>query len=407
MNKVGRAYVHVGDRLVGDLVDPGLPEPSVFVYGTAVPESHSVSVTMPARGVSYSFNRLHPIFAQNLPEGYLGDVLRKTVSKLYGSGDLTLLAALGRYQVGKVVVTASPGLSKLEDDGEGEPLASLVQSSNTALFEELVERYALRSGVSGVQPKVLVPARGAEHATLKTSGFIVKSWGDDYPQLAANEYFCMSVARLAGLPVPDFELSLDGRLFIMKRFDRSTESTWLGFEDACVLQGVGPNQKYTGSYERLAKTLDTFVCVAARPNARRQLFLSLLVSWAVRNGDAHLKNFGIVYEEPFGDRRLAPAYDIVSTTPYLQNDVPALTLAGRKIWWPLSHLRAYGRLTCYLTDREVDAFFRATAKALHEVGLQIARYRDHHPAFADVGEAMIRIFEGSKRELTAALHSES
>ena len=401
--RVERGYVGVGDRMVGDLVEPGLPEPSVFVYGNATPESHSVSVTMPVRGVSYTFSGLHPIFAQNLPEGYLGDVLRKTVSKLYGPGDLTLLTALGRHQVGRVVVTASSGSDELEVVDEGEALVSLIQSSNTALFEELVEKYALHSGVSGVQPKVLVPACMAEHATLKTQGFIVKSWGDDYPQLAANEYFCMSVARLVGLPVSDFELSRDGRLFVMKRFDRYTEKGWLGFEDACVLQGVGPDQKYTGSYERLAKTLDTFVSISARPDARRQLFLSLLVSWAVRNGDAHLKNFGIVYEQPFGERRMAPVYDIVSTTPYLRNDIPALTLAGRKVWWPLSYLRTYGKLSCCLTDREVDAFFKATAQSLHQIGLQMARYRDDHPAFAVVGEAMARIFEDSQHELMAAL----
>jgi serine/threonine-protein kinase HipA len=54
------------------------------------------------------------------------------------------------------------------------------------LFHELVARYALRSGISGVQPKVLLEA--SQRGALTSSGYIVKSWGTDYPCLAANEY---------------------------------------------------------------------------------------------------------------------------------------------------------------------------------------------------------------------------
>lgn len=74
--------------------------------------------------------------------------------------------------------------------------------------------------VSGVQPKVLVPGTISEKTTLRTRGYIVKVWGDDYPQLAANEYFCMTVAKACGLPIPDFYLSDNRRLFVMARFDR-------------------------------------------------------------------------------------------------------------------------------------------------------------------------------------------
>src|SRR5690554_7452830 len=108
MSSLHRAVVEVSGEVVGDLVVPGRPEPSVFVYGAEVPESSAVSVTMPVAGQVYSYGGLHPVFAQNLPEGYLGDIIRKHVSKLYGSGDLTVLAALGRHQVGRVVVS-DPG----------------------------------------------------------------------------------------------------------------------------------------------------------------------------------------------------------------------------------------------------------------------------------------------------------
>ena len=62
-----------------------------------------------------------------------------------------------------------------------------------------------------------------------------------------------------------------------------------------------------------------------------QLFDSVALSCIVGNGDAHLKNFGLLYSEPTQrDARLAPAYDIVNTTAYIPEDVLALDLAGNK-----------------------------------------------------------------------------
>lgn len=396
-----RAQVSVGNNDVGDVLAPNRPEPSVFVYHHDVLPSEAVSVTMPVISDSYSYDGLHPIFAQNLPEGYLGDVLRKTVSKIFGSGDLTLLAALSRHQVGRVSISSNDlNLPEIVDDSlKGESLENILSASHPALFEDLVAKYALHSGISGVQPKVVVPATAAERSTLKTGEFIVKSWADDYPQLAANEFFCMIVAKDAGLIVPDFELSDDGRLLVMSRFDRTEKGEWLGFEDGCVLQGLLPEDKYSGSYERLAKSMNTYLSPQHRHEGMRQLFGSLVVSWAVGNGDAHLKNFGIVYEKPFEERWLAPVYDIVSTLPYLKHDVPALTLGGRKAWWKLSALETFGRVSCGLSIREVKSTFINTAKALRTGSENIQSYKATHAAFNEVGMVMQEAFLNSAQAL--------
>lgn len=399
MTKDQRAQVTVDNQPVGDIVSPARPDPSVFLYKAGTPAEAAVSITMPVQSDAYTSQGLHPIFAQNLPEGYLGGILRKAVAKLYGPGDLTLLTALGRYQVGRVAVVDPTHSNENEPPESGESLNQLLNASNRGLFEELVEKYALRSGLSGVQPKVMVPALTAERATLKTDGFIVKSWGDDFPELAANEYFCMSLAKAIGLPVPDFELSADGQLFIMKRFDRTGTGQWLGFEDACVLQGRAPEEKYSGSYEQLAKTLFTYLSPKHRQPGLAWLFKSVLVSWAARNGDAHLKNFGILYDQPFGERRLAPTYDIVSTVPYLTQDVPALTLAGRKVWWPLPYLVTFGRASCGLSLTEVQRTLKNLHTALLQQAQNIERYRQLHPTFSDVGIAMEAIFLTSARDI--------
>jgi len=54
------------------------------------------------------------------------------------------------------------------------------------------------------------------------------------------------------------------------------------------------------------------------------------LSCIVGNGDAHLKNFGMLYAPHGTDVRLAPAYDIVCTTCYLPDDALALSLDGNK-----------------------------------------------------------------------------
>src|SRR5690606_23737991 len=102
---------------------------------------------------------------------------------------------------------------------------------------------------------------------------------------------------------------------------------------------------------------------------------------------------------PNGQRALAPGYDIVSTVPYLSRDIPALTLAGRKIWWPLSYLKTFGRVSCELSARQVQGACRTLAAALVQVAGQIADYRQQHPQFSEVGSAMETLFMQSAVEL--------
>jgi serine/threonine-protein kinase HipA len=60
---------------------------------------------------------------------------------------------------------------------------------------------------------------------------------------------------------------------------------------------------------------------------------------ALHNGDAHLKNFGIVYDDVQGEARLAPVYDLVTTSAYLPKDSLALALNGATEWPSANDLR--------------------------------------------------------------------
>ena len=277
--------------------------------------------------------------------------------------DLSILRVTGGNQVGRNRF-ALPGDESPHISETPESLDELLAYPDTAeLFHELVTRYALRSGISG-STRVLLDA--SERGTLTSTGYIVKSWGTDYPFLAANEYFCMTAAKRAGLSTPDFFLSNNGGLFIMRRFDITVDGATIGFEDMCSLQGLGTARKYSGSYERVAKSIGDFVSGNRRVEAGERFFSTLVLSVMMRNGDAHLKNFGVLYDAPTGSVELAPVYDLVTTTAYIAKDVPALTLAGTKKWWPRKILERFAVAHLSLPMRVVSDAFSRMADAVTE-----------------------------------------
>jgi serine/threonine-protein kinase HipA len=85
---------------------------------------------------------------------------------------------------------------------------------------------------------------------------------------------------------------------------------------------------------------------------------------------------------------MAPTYDIVTTTAYIKNDVPALTLAGTKKWWPRKFLEQFAGTHLSLTSREIRDIFEQTTTAVAETRRDIAVYVADHPDFKEVGTAM-------------------
>jgi serine/threonine-protein kinase HipA len=309
----------------------------LFGYTSTVPAA-AISLTMPIRAVQYSRPALHPVFQMNLPEGFMLEELRNRLAKTMQLAPMLLLAiAGGETAVGRVRVQSGglPWAGAANAAPRGERLNEiLLWDGAENLFAELVDRYILRAGISGVQPKVLVPEvmePPAYKATVITQELIVKSGRTQYPGLAANEFLCMGIAKEAGLPVPEFYLSDNHALFVMRRFDRTAQGQALGFEDMAVLTGRSADQKYEGSYASLAKVVRLFASPQHVQASLLELFDSVALSCMLGNGDAHLKNFGLLYGDPTTDDcRLAPAFDIVNTTAYIPEDALALELGGNK-----------------------------------------------------------------------------
>ena len=388
MSNANSLTVWIDDLLSGALAQEAKRK---YVFGYEKKIEEAVSLTMPVRLESWVSPELHPIFQMNLPEGYLLGAIRRAISKIMRDDDLSLLHVTGGNQIGRNRFTSSEENAPTENIDK-ESLESLLTYPDTKdLFHELINRYAIRSGVSGVQPKVLLDA--TERGTLSSSGYIVKTWGADYPQLAANEYFCMTAAKAAGLTVPEFHLAENGGLFVMKRFDRTEDGNSLGFEDMCSLQALGTAQKYRGTYERVAKSLKYFVSGENLPIARRQFFSILVLSAMVRNGDAHLKNFGVLYPSTQGKVNIAPVYDVVTTTAYIKSDVPALTLDGTKKWWPRKTTEHFAINHLSMSKSNINETIERLADAVMETRQLIPGYINDHPEFREVGENMMSIWE--------------
>jgi len=322
----------------------------------------ALSLTMPARPEGYRANVVPPVLAMHLPEGFLLDRVMTRYRKVMDvNDDMNLIAITSTPAAGRVWASAGEGDSEPPAAPPPITLRDLLAAPGTeALFDELVERYETSTTISGVQPKVVVPearpprrvpkgAEPAERSAIHAPDLIVKSAGAEYPGLAENEFLCMSMARAAGLEVPDFWLSDDKGLFVIRRFDLAPDGGYSGFEDMASLTGRNPRDKYHAPYSEIARAVADFCAPRHRHRSLERFFRQLVFCVLVRNGDAHLKNWGLVYGDPStadDDARLSPVFDLVCTTVWIANDSLALGLGGTKAWPDRKRLERFAREHC-------------------------------------------------------------
>ena len=340
-----------------------------YVFNYKESASDVVSLTMPIRSASWNSKKLHPIFQMNMPEGALKETIKNHFSKIQVMDDINFLKLIGPYMLGRVKFEKIP--SNIEDL----KLDDILNTSSQNLFDELLKKFAIRSGVSGVQPKLLLQAH--DKTTMKFEHFIVKSWEKNYPNLALNEYFCMKACSYANLPTPEFYISDDFKMFIMKRFDIKDDK-YLGFEDMCVLTARGTEQKYDGSYEECVRVIKDIVSATKRKESLKIFFKAMIMNHLLKNGDGHLKNYGILYKTDFKDSYLAPIYDVITTTIYLKNDIPALRLSDGKLWWKEKTYKTFAKQSCGLSNSEYNLILDECKQAVIKVKEEINIFKQKH-----------------------------
>jgi len=312
-----------------------------------------------------------PFFSNLLPEGPLREYLAQRAG-VNIKREFFLLWVLGSDLPGAVTVRPADGEAWPPDAKEGQ--------GNEADTKALQDN-ALRFSLAGVQLKFSAAKDAKGGLTIPATGtggaFIVKLPSQTYPQIPENEFSMMTLARSVGIQVPPIDLvdvesianlpdglqNLGAKAFVIERFDRLPNGELIHVEDFAQVFDVYPDDKYKKANMRsiarvLAAESDDSDIVEL---VRRMTFNAL-----IGNGDMHLKNWSLIYP----DRRnaaLAPAYDFVSTIPYIPNDAAALNVSRSKSFDDfsadeLAHFAAKAALPERLvldTARETVAKFRS------------------------------------------------
>ena len=205
-------------------------------------------------------------------------------------------------------------------------------------------------------------------------------------QIPANEHLTMQIAKqVYGIDTADNGLcfsSDDQVVYITKRYDVQADGTKLRQEDFCALMGRseetdGKDFKYQGSYEDMANIIKRYI--PAWPVALERFFRLVVFNYIFGNGDAHLKNFSVLYTED-GDLQLAPAYDLINThihlgdSDFAMRDGLSLTLEKSDSYERTGHpcqddFRRFG-LSIGLSSKRIEAVlkpFMTFPEQVHEL----------------------------------------
>ena len=398
-----------------------------FNYLSGAGPEQALSLTMPVREESYATWQMPPALEMSMPEGPLRAHLENRFAKIVTMDPMGLLFITGQARIGNITAdlpedNTDPQLAELDkvltqhqqqqDTIDSTEITRVSDSELESLFDRLLDRYAIGSGVGGVQPKVLartmVKSSGnPDKMTFRTRGHIVKTSDDDLPFLCLNEHLCLKVAMRAGLDVPHRTLSDNGEVLILRRFDVKQGGHY-HVEDGCVLLGKPAKDRYEGSMEKLAGALLTSIPDSKRRDAAKSLFTQVVVNTLLRNGDAHLKNFSILYNSP-GNARLTKVYDITTTAAYglFGKDLQAMMLNGTKNWPSQKDLIRFGRDRCKLEERECREIMETTISAVISEGKTIPEQIQKYPGSEHVLGAMLFQWNGAIKSLRAAKPKEA
>lgn len=312
--------------------------------------------------------KLMPYFSNLLPEGHLRRYLAEKAD-IHIDREFFLLWVLGQDLPGAITVVPAGGEEWPKD-------------AHKALEGEVAKEAAedaLRFSLAGVQLKFSAVQNASGGLTIPTSGVggnrIVKLPSREFANVPENEFSMMSLARMVGINVPSIGLidvrsignlpdgieKIGQQAFVIERFDRDEDGTITHIEDFAQVFSVYPEDKYKkASYRNLVSVIASESNQDDVAEFIRRLTFNVLIG----NGDMHLKNWSLIYPDR-RHARLSPAYDFVSTIPYIVKDRSALTFSRTKEFTgfttdELAHLSAKANLPRKLvidTAKETVALF--------------------------------------------------
>ncbi len=284
------------------------------------------------REIYASRMKLPPFFSNLLPEGVLREYMVKRL-KIHHDHEFDLLMALGASLPGAIRALPADEL----------PQAAVNYRPGTT--HAVPDGTAIKFSLGGSQLKFSMIEHGGRF-TLEDGQeqWIVKPPHPSHPNVPANEYTMMRLAAAAGIQTPEVKLvKLDdidlGDLaglsipqwetwaYAIKRYDRTAKGRVHAEDFAQVFSVYGDQEYKATNYDTVGRLI--FDLFPDRFEQLAEFIRRLVVNILVGNGDAHLKNWSVIYQDKVTPR-LSPAYDLVSTIHYVQNDSLALNLGGEK-----------------------------------------------------------------------------
>lgn len=377
MTTVSHLDIFIKDRLVGGLsLLPG--DRSVFAFSEAYLEDASRPTLSLSMKDSYgdiisatkaTQTKVPPFFSNLLPEGIMRDYLAARAG-VKEAREFFLLWVLGEDLPGAIVAKPSDGVKP-------PPLSALVDADR---FESTDDH--LKFSLAGVQLKFSAIMRASKGLTIPARGlggdWIVKLPDLRFEGVPENEFSMMTLAAKIGIDVPDIDLvplddihglprdiaDVAGQAFIIRRFDRSADGGRIHMEDFAQVFGLYPDRKYErASHGNIAGVIAAEIGVDGVEDYIRRLVFNVLIG----NGDMHLKNWSLLF--PDGQRAaMAPAYDYVSTIPYIGGETFALSLGGVKDFDQITMAR-FSNLArkARLSEKLVARVVRETVEAFRDV----------------------------------------
>lgn len=297
-----------------------------------------VSLSLPLREDAYRGEPVAAVFDNLLPDS---DALRRRVAEKVGAAGTdaySLLAAIGHDCVGALQFigdddhddpgdTATITGETVDDDAIEQLLKGLAQAPLGLDRED-----AFRISVAGAQEKTALLWHEGRwikpHGTTPTTHIFKTQIGRlpngiDLSDSVENEFYCLKLTALCGLPVNAAEMQTFGetKALVVERFDRH----WTGDgrllrlpqEDCCQALSVPPTRKYqSDGGPSLIRVLDLMRGSDDPAADQATVFKAQILFWLIGATDGHAKNFSI-FLGPGGSYHLTPLYDVLTAEPSL------------------------------------------------------------------------------------------
>ncbi len=339
-------------------------------------DSEAISFGLPKSQINHIVQgeNLHPYFAGLLPEGLR---LKAVTDKLKTSPSdyFSIFAEVGFDCIGDV--TVQKDVSKLDVVPKWSDL-----DFYEYFFETLKNNNLENTSIAGVQEKISasmisLPIKGSS----KNKSYILKLNPKDKPRLIYNEYYCLELAKKCGLKVNKTRLIADKNKnhgLLVERFDRLYDKdqkklTKIHQEDACQFLNQYPANKYRLSFREILEQMN-ILCTSPKIEILK-VIEQYVFSYLICNGDMHAKNISIMVDPKDKTIVLTPAYDLISTLVYGDENM-ALKIDGkdkklnRKIF--VSFAEAFD-IPSLAIESKIDALLRNVSKnkdILKKIGLE-------------------------------------